>query len=113
MYFTPHIIEKRHEEEEMTDDLGRPIPVDCDERWEYVCRGRCDHTDGQEITLDDGTVARCDYHVVCNTNVPNAKSGDYIRCRWPNGTVRGEGKVIKHKTLNYLNYGEIFLQIQF
>ena len=135
MYYAPHIMQKRVTPELINDVYGRPIPpgnvtvyktgiqmiflekqlyvdktADGDVYWEDVCKCRCDHNGDKEEKLQDGTVVVPDYRVVCDGNNPGVKVGDYVRCLREDGSVRGQGRVIKPRTLNYLPYAEICLQ---
>lgn len=109
MYYAPHILQKRIIAEEKSDEFGRPIPEEAGETWVEVCRCRCDHNGDKEVKMPDGTVVTPDYHVVLEGNAPDVEVGDYVRCLKADGTIRGEGRVIKPRTLNYLPYAEIYL----
>lgn len=135
MYYAPHILQKRVVPELVNDIFGRPIPpvnatvfktgmkmiflanqlyVDKTEGgdvyWETICKCRCDDNFAREERLPDGTVGVPDYHVICEGNSPDVKAGDYVRCCRENGSIRGQGRIIKTRTLNCLPYAEIYLQ---
>lgn len=113
MYYAPHTLYKRITPPESMDGFGRPIVSQAaDENgyeWVYVCKCRCDHNVDKEITTPDGKVIRPDYHIVLDGNTPNVETGDYIRCLRDDGTIRGEGRAVRPRTLNYLPYAEIYV----
>ena len=109
MYYAPHILQKRIVAQEISDEFGRPIPNKTDDIWVDVCRCRCDHNGDKEIKMPDGSVVTPDYHIVLEGNMPDVKTGDYVRCLSADGSVRGEGRAIKPRTLNYLPYAEIYV----
>lgn len=109
MNYTPHILQKRVIAGEVNDEYGRPIAGDSAEEWSEVCKCRCDDNGDKEVKLSDGTVVVPSYHIVLDGNTPDIMTGDYIRCLRKDGSIRGEGHVIKTKTLNYLPYAEIYV----
>lgn len=111
MYYAPHKLQKRVDTAPTNDQYGRPITETAEDSWVDVCACRCDHNGDKEVKLDDGTVIRPEYSVVCDGNTLDIKAGDYARCLRSDGTIRGEGNVVKPKTLNYLPYGQLYLQI--
>lgn len=110
MYYAPHIMQKRIQAAETNDEFGRPVPAVSEGLWRNVCRCRCDDNGSTEVELPDGSIVRVDFRVVCEGNNPDVANGDYVRCVCPDGSVRGCGKVVKPKTLNYLPYAEVYLQ---
>lgn len=110
MQYAPHILQKRITPTEQVDEFGRPIVSESADasgyEWQDVCRCRCDHNETKEIKLPDGTVIKPDYHIVMEGNDPDVEVGDYIRCLREDGSIRGEGKLIRPRTLNYLPYAE-------
>lgn len=111
MYYKPHFLQKLMLEPDLKDEFGRPVQIDSAESWVDVCECRCDHSGDKEVRLDDGTLARPEYRVICNCKSPQVRVGDHVRCVNADGSVRGEGNVVKMKTLNYLDYAEVYLQI--
>ena len=109
MYYAPHTLEKRTTAKRQNDEFGRPLPATSAEGWTRVCRCRCDHLGSQEVKLADGTIIKAEYKIVCDRNMPSVNVGDYVRCVSDDGTVRGEGKVVKPRTLNRLPYAEIYI----
>lgn len=109
MYYAPHILQKRVIAEETVDELGRPIKGENAEEWAFVCKCRCDHNQDTEVKLEDGTVIRPEYHIVLDGNRPDVATGDYVRCLREDGSIRGEGRVVRPHTLNYLPYAEIYV----
>lgn len=109
MYYKPHILQKRLSPQRQNDEYGRPIVVGRSIEWVDVCKCRCDHNEDKEVKTDDGKVITPNYHIVLEGNIPDLKVGDYIRCLREDGSVRGEGAVIRLKTLNRLPYAEIYV----
>lgn len=109
MFYTPHILQKRVREPFQNDEFGRPIVSQNADTWAVICRCRCDHSNDEEIRLDDGSIVKSNYHIVCGNKDVAVYVNDYIRCVRDDGTIRGEGKVLKRNTLNYLPYAEIYL----
>lgn len=109
MNYAPHLLQKRIIAENVNDEYGRPTESDPAEEWTDVCRCRCDDNGDKEVLLSDGTVVVPSYHIVLRGNTPDVETGDYIRCLREDGSIRGEGHIIKTKTLNYLPYAEIYL----
>ncbi len=109
MLYAPHTLYKRVIPAESVDEYGRPIVLDSDEEWEKVCGCRCDDNGDNEVVMPDGTVVVPTYHIVIGENNPDVKTGDYVRCLKDDGTVRGEGHIVKKKTINYWPYAEIYV----
>lgn len=109
MYYAPHILQKKIIPQEAVDEFGRPIPVKSADEWVDVCRCRCDHNGDKEVKMPDGTVVRPEYHIVLEGNTPDVETGDYVRCLRDDGSIRGEGRAFKPRTLNYLPYAEIYV----
>ncbi len=109
MNYAPHTLQKRIISEEVNDEYGRPITGMSAEKWDNVCKCRCDDNGDKKVTLSDGTIVVPSYHIVLDGNTPDVMTGDYIRCLKEDGSVRGEGHIIKTKTLNYLPYAEIYM----
>lgn len=109
MFYAPHILQKRIIPSESVDEFGRPIVDESSDEWQEICRCRCDDNGDKEIKMSDGTVVTPDYHIVIGNNIPDVKTGDYVRCLKEDGTVRGEGHIVKSRTLNFLPYAEIFV----
>lgn len=87
------------------DEYGRPIKDEV--RWDFVCKCRCDDDRHTEIYTDEGKVFRPRYHIVCPRGIALRKT-DKVRVM--NGDdVRGEGVVADYKTLNVLDYSEIWV----
>lgn len=111
MHYTPHILQKRTTLNESYDEFGRPIPDDNIDEWVDVCQCRCDHNGDKQVKMPDGTVIMPEYRVILPGYTEMIKTGDYVRCVKEDGSVRGEGFVVKSRTLNYLPYAEIFVQV--
>ena len=109
MNYAPHTLQKRVIAGEVNDESGSPITGESAEEWSEVCKCRCDDNGDKEVKLSDGTVVIPSYHIVLDGNTPDIMTGDYIRCLREDGSIRGEGHIIKTKTLNYLPYAEIYV----
>jgi len=109
MNYAPHTLQKRVIAGEVNDEYGRPITGESAEEWSEVCKCRCDDNGDKEVKLSDGTVVVPSYHIALDGNTPDIMTGDYIRCLREDGSIRGEGHIIKTKTLNYLPYAEIYV----
>lgn len=109
MYYAPHTLQKQVKPAEEVDMYGRPIVITNSETWVDVCKCRCDHNVDTEIKLEDGTIIRPEYHVVCDGNKLGVVVGDNVRCLREDGSIRGEGRVVRPRTLNYLPYGEFYI----
>lgn len=109
MYYAPHILQKRIIAEELSDEFGRPILNKSDDEWIDVCKCRCDHNGSKEVRMPDGSVITPEYHIILDGNISDIEVGDYVRCLRTDGSIRGEGRVIKPRTLNYLPYAEIYV----
>lgn len=104
MFYKPHKLYVKKEIVER-DAYNRPIPSH--ECFHYVCDCRCDDNNIATITTEDGQVYRPNYHIVCEGHV---KVGVGCEVRVMDGdNVRGEGKVVNTKVLNYLNYSEVWV----
>lgn len=108
MYYAPHLLQKRLSTTPALDEYGREIVGDSAEEWLDVCRCRCDNNSDREVMTPDGKVVRPDFRVVFDANNVNVAPGDYVRCLNRNGSVKGDGRVLRMKTLNYLSYGEMY-----
>lgn len=103
-------MQKRITPAQTDDEYGRPIADDDSEEWTEVCKCRCDEVTETKLQLPDGTFIQADFHVVCEGNNPDIATGDFVRCLREDGSVRGCGRIIKPKRLNYLPYAEVYLQ---
>lgn len=111
MYYKPHSLYIRTHAEER-DAYGRL--VSCEGTYEYVAPCRCDDAEHRPIKNDIGEDMFPKYHIVIEGHV-DIPYGAYIKvtegdcgcgcdCH-----VRCEGKVIRPKRLNYLDYTEIWV----
>lgn len=105
MFYTPHILQKKTVTTEK-DDYGRTTATT--EEWTDVCRCRCDDNTVTEFSTENGHVYRPQYHVVCEGS-HGVKAGEFVRCVRQDGTLRGEGKCERPRSLNYLPYSELWM----
>lgn len=108
MIFSPHILKVKTNSEDAVDEYGHPIVSDDSEKWETVCKCRCDDNDTKEFKTDNGGVFRPSFHIVCD-GVVSVKADDEIQCLSSDGSVRGSGKVYMVKKTNYFNYSELWV----
>lgn len=109
MYYQPHILQRRSQPREDKDEFGRPVIISDEDEWEDICRCRCDHNTDVEMTSMDGKRFQPEFHVVCNGPELKVAPGDYVRCLRADGTVKGEGTVLRPHSLNYLHYAEFYI----
>ena len=105
MYYAPHKLYKK-EEEEVRDSLNRIISADGG--WQYVCDCRCDDNTTQKFEDENGRTYIPKYKIVCQR--ADVKEGDMIQCLMK-GTdeVRGEGRVYNAPKCNYLDYMVLYV----
>lgn len=107
MYYKPHILQKRSVASER-DAYGRIITYGAE--WEDVCECRCDDSGDSDIEDENGRVYRPTYHIVCDGSNAKVSTGMEIRViDKKSGELRGEGKVVNVKHLNYYNYTEVWV----
>lgn len=107
MYYSPHILQRRIVSASERDEFGRAIADNSSDKWETICRCRCDDNTTQEFKSDNGAVFRPNYHVVCE-GTPLVKVGEKVRCISTDGTLRGEGAISIKKATNFYQYTEIW-----
>lgn len=111
MYYAPHILQKQVSPTFLNDELGRPV-VNGEPEWENVCECRADENSALEFTDENGNTFRPDYHVVCGDRKFGIYGGEHVRVLWKDtGDIKCEGKAIRTKHLNYLNYGDFWVQV--
>ena len=108
MYYKPHRLQVKRIIPLETDELGRPVVGTGCAKWVDVCKCRCDDNTTREFTSANGSVYRPQYHVVCEGK-HGLSAGTEVRCLDVDSSVRGEGKVYLPKSLNYLDYSEIWM----
>ncbi len=108
MHYAPHLLQRRLTTEQPLDEFGREVTNANTEEWVDICRCRCDNNSDREVMAADGKVVRPEFHVVFEADNVAVKPGDYVRCLKRDGSVRGQGRVLRMKTLNYLYYGEMY-----
>lgn len=108
MYYAPHKLQKRTASERRSDEYGRPLSSSA-EGWVDVCPCRCDESSTKEIILPDGKKYQPSFHIVCEGLDPDFTNGDYIRCLRSDGSIKGEGKALNVKKLNFLEYAEAYI----
>ena len=104
MMYAPHTLYIRRESE-VRDKFNRVVSKDT--HWERVCRCRCDDNSETAFRDDNGAFYKPNYHVVLEGR-HRIKSGTYVRCM-DGEEVRGEGVAKRPKTLNLLEYSEIWI----
>ena len=75
--------------------------------WETVAACRCDDNSARVADRGDGTVFVPKYHIVAENN-SMVKNGDRVRCLREDGSVRGEGRAINVRSLNRLDYMDLY-----
>jgi len=107
MYFAPHTLYKKIEQEQR-DDLNRIVSVE--KTWEKICECRCDDNTTERFEDNNGRVYIPKYKVVCNR--ADISPGDYVQCIVKaTGKVRGEGRVLNAPECNYLDYMTLYVGI--
>lgn len=105
MYYKPHKLYRKFETI-TRDKYGRPIASP--NEWEFLCNCRCDDSDIETITTDQGHVHRVKHHIVCEGHV-EPKVGDEIKVLTKGEEIRGEGIIVSVKRLNALGYTEVWV----
>lgn len=105
MMYAPHILYRRQSGGVQTDALGKPVAQQ--EQWVRVGVCRCDDDTTQELKSDNGQTYRSRYHVVYDLS-DAVVEGDEIRCEDADGNVRGQGRVGRVQSTNYLKYSELW-----
>lgn len=106
MFYAPHILQKQTAPEITYDEYGRFVSkgeVD----YLTICKCRCDVNTFKTFITDNGMLYKPAYHIVCEPQV-SVQCGDTVRILADN-EVKAEGCVTNVKTLNYLQYCEIWL----
>ena len=104
MIYAPHILEKKILSI-VRDEYGRVSSSQ--EKYVKVCACRCDDNNFKKFVTEGGKVYRPQYHIVSQRAV-NVRPGDEIRVM-SDGELRASGTVFNIKSLNYLNYMEIWV----
>jgi hypothetical protein len=107
MYYAPHILQKRVDVLETTDEFGRPIESK-NEDWATICKCRCDINTYTELEDENGKIYKPDNHIVCEQKSLPIDNGDYVRVL-SGEEIKCEGKVLRPHKLNYLNYAEFWV----
>lgn len=108
MMYAPHTLYKKSKPQIKLDSFGKPIPSCREAEWERLFSCRCDDDDTQWLVSDNGQEYKSSYHVVYDKSDAIVE-GDEIRCLTLDGKVKGQGVVGMVKTLNYLNYSELWM----
>lgn len=104
MLYAPHILFVM-KKEESRDEFNRVTGVE--EKWERVGLCRCDDNTTQIVSSVNTREYIPRYHVVtARTNMIN--DGDMVRILTQDGQLRGQGKADNVKTLNYLDYTDLY-----
>lgn len=109
MLYSPHVLQKLVALPPAVDEYGRPVKDSATEEWLNVCSCRCDHTTTREVVNPDGKPCHSEWHIVCACRRPAVAPGEMLRCVEDDGNVRALGTAISIKTLNYLDYAEIYM----
>ncbi len=70
------------------------------ETYEFVCNCRCDDAGVKDAISVRGEQFFPSYHIAMEKGVNN---GDFVRILNADGSVRGEGKVVRTSYANYFN----------
>ncbi len=112
MYYAPHLLQIKSAVQLDKDEYGRPIPYSGEEQWITICECRADQNPAQEFTDENGNTFRTDFHVVLGKRNVSLRGGEIVRVVWKStGEIKCEGKVIRPRTLNYLEYGDFWVQV--
>lgn len=106
MFYAPHILQKQTAPEITYDEYGRFVSKG-DSSFSNIGKCRCDVNTTETFITDNGILYKPSYHVVCERQT-SVKCGDTIRIL-SGEEIKAEGKVTNVKTLNYLQYSEIWL----
>jgi len=105
MYYAPHILQKEVVSGSYIDDDGNPVKGN--KSWVCVSNCRCDDNNQQERISVNGIWHNYNYHIVHEgERIP---IGVTVQVLDKDGSVRGEGTVIKTGKCNYFNYSQIWL----
>lgn len=104
MHFSPHILQV-FRKQETRDEYNRVSSSGG--AWEDVTECRCDDNSARVVNPDNGLAFIPRYHIVANNNAL-VRNGDKVRCLMEDGTVRGEGTAINVRSLNKLNYMDLY-----
>lgn len=108
MYFAPHILERKITKPFDLDEDGNPIPGTGGEGWERIASCKCyDYNVNRTFTVN-GRPFEYKYRIVIERT--DVKEGDYVRATYPDGSIRGEGTVVKTMRTDYLNYSQLWLE---
>ena len=104
MHFSPHILQVFHKRE-TRDEYNRVSSSNG--TWEDVAKCRCDDNSARVVNPDNGIAFVPRFHIVSENNAI-VKNGDRVRCLRDDGTVRGEGRAINVRSLNKLDYMDLY-----
>lgn len=106
MLYAPHYIEVRREM--VTRDALNRITESSD-NWVRVCDCRCDDYTTEHVEDDNGR----DYvpsYSIASDKTDAIKEGEEIRCiDKTTGGVRGEGRIVRIRRCNYLDYMTVYV----
>ena len=105
MYYAPHILQKEVVTDAYIGDDGNPVKGV--KSWVDVGKCRCDDNNQQERISANGVWHDYNYHVVHEGE--RILIGTSVRILKRDGSVRGEGMVIKTGKCNYFSYSQIWL----
>lgn len=104
MHYSPHILQVFRKQE--TRDQYNRVSAS-NGTWEDVARCRCDDNSAKVVNPDNGLAFIPRFHIVAENNAM-VRNGDQVRCLTDEGTVRGEGRAINVRSLNKLNYMDLY-----
>lgn len=104
MQYSPHTLQV-YRRRETRDGLNRVSGSEG--TWETVAACRCDDNSARVAVSGNGTVFVPRYHIVAENNA-SVVNGDRVRCLRADGSVRGEGRAINVRSLNRLDYMDMY-----
>lgn len=108
MMYAPHILERKITKPFDTDEDGNPMPGTGGECWERIASCKCYDFDVNRTFTVNGRPFEYKFRIVSERN--DVKEGDYVRAAYPDGSIRGEGTVVKTMRTDYLNYSQLWLE---
>lgn len=104
MHYAPHTLQV-FRKEETRDGFNRVSSSGG--AWEDVGECRCDDNSARVVNPDNGLAFVPRFHIVAANNA-KVSNGDRVRCLREDGTVRGEGTAINVRSLNMLDYMDLY-----
>lgn len=108
MIYVPHTLYVLADTEASFDEFGNPVPSPEENQWVVMRACRCDDNDtARRITLN-GSLFDFSYHIVCEGQA-TVDPGSTVRVTDENGMVRAEGRVVKCRRCNFMNFAELWI----